>query len=82
MNRRLYDMLAEAAEKRGLTMHAEIIARLESTFAPVEEPQVFTRELFRKLIAGVDERLDKIESKIDAKLPGLMDFKPDKDGSD
>lgn len=76
------DRIKEAAAANNRSMNAEIIARLESTFAPVEEPQVFTRELFRKLIAGVDERLDKIESKIDAKLPGLMDFKPDKDGSD
>lgn len=33
MNRRLYDMLSEAAETSGLTMHAEIIHRLQGSFA-------------------------------------------------
>lgn len=31
LNKRLYDRLAEAAETRGLTMHAEIIRRLNET---------------------------------------------------
>ncbi len=32
--KKLYDRIASAADQHGLTMHAEILARIESSFAP------------------------------------------------
>lgn len=65
MNRRLYDMLSEAAETRGLTMHAEIIARLEGSFseqdrAKVDEFMLKMQEIVRgSLLANLGPDIEK-----------------------
>lgn len=48
--RPLYDMLHEAAQKRGMTMHAEMLDRLESSFAGVPTSVELIEEVAQRVI--------------------------------